>query len=129
MAANDPAALSPEAPAAGSPRLLDRVRDALRVRHYSRKTEKTYTGWIRRFILFHGKRHPREMGAAEVTRYLSTLATAGQVAASTQNQALRALLFLYRDVLGVDLPWLDEVVRARRPTRLPVVLTRDEVRA
>src|SRR5262245_25514226 len=129
MAANDPAALSPQAPASGSSRLLDRVRDALRVRHYSRKTEKTYIGWIRRFILFHGKRHPREMGAAEVTRYLSTLATTGHVAASTQNQALSALLFLYRDVLGVDLPWLDEIVRARRPTRLPVVLTRDEVRA
>jgi Phage integrase, N-terminal SAM-like domain/Phage integrase family len=102
---------------------------ALRTRHYSRKTEKAYVGWIRRFILFHGKRHPREMGAAEITRYLSSLATAGRVAASTQNQALSAILFLYRDVLGTDLPWLDEIVRARRPTRLPVVLTRDEVRA
>ena len=96
---------------------------------YSRKTEKTYVGWIRRFILFHGKRHPRELGAAEVTRYLSALATTGRVAASTQNQALSALLFLYREVLGVDLPWLHDIVRARRPTRLPVVLTRDEVRA
>jgi hypothetical protein len=85
------------------------------MRHYSRKTEKTYVGWIRRFILFHGKRHPRELGAAEVTRYLSTLATTSHVAASTQNQALSALLFLYRDVLGVDLPWLDEIVRAKRP--------------
>ena len=85
--------------------------------------------WIRRFILFHGKRHPREMGAAEVTRHRSSLATTGQVAASTQNQALSALLFLYRDVLGVELPWLDEIVRAWRPVRLPVVLTRDEVRA
>jgi integrase len=102
---------------------------ALRTRHYSRKTEKAYVGWIRRFILFHGKRHPRDMGAAEITRYLSSLATAGRVAASTQNQALSAILFLYRDVLGTDLPWLDEIVRARRPTRLPVVLTRDEVRA
>src|SRR4030095_11054740 len=129
MAANNPAAPSPEAPSSDSPRLLDRVRAAVRMRHYSRKTEKTYVGWIRRFILFHGKRHPREMGAAEVTRYLSTLATTGQVAASTQNQALSALLFLYRDVLGVDLPWRDEIVRARRAVRLPVVLTRDEVRA
>ena len=129
MMANDPAALSPAAPAAGGSRLLDHVRMALRTRHYSRKTEKAYVGWIRRFILFHGKRHPREMGAAEITRYLSSLATAGRVAASTQNQALSAILFLYRDVLGTDLPWLDEIVRARRPTRLPVVLTRDEVRA
>ena len=129
MAANNPAAPSPEAPSSDSPRLLDRVRAAVRMRHYSRKTETTDVGWIRRFILFHGKRHPRGMGAAEVTRYLSTLATTGQVAASTQNQALSALLFLYRDVLGVDLPWLDEIVRARRPVRLPVVLTRDEVRA
>src|SRR5215510_6971017 len=131
MAANDQTALSsarPEVPTSGSPRLLDRVRAALRMRHYSRKTEKTYAGWIRRFILFHGKRHPRELGAAEVTHYLSPLATTGQVAASTQNQALSALLFLYRDVLGVDLPWLDEIVRAKRPMRLPVVLTRDEVR-
>jgi hypothetical protein len=114
MTANDPDARSPvapEAPSSGSPRLLDRVRAAVRMRHYSRKTEKTYVGWIRRFILFHGKRHSRDMGAAEVTRYLRTL-----VAASTQNQALSALLFPYRDVLGVELPWLDEIVRARRPS-------------
>jgi integrase len=112
-----------------APRLLDRVRATIRARHYSRKTEKAYVAWARRFILFHGKRHPREMGAAEITRYLSSLATAGQVAASTQNQALSALLFLYRDVLGMDMPWLDDVVRAKRPSRLPVVLTRDKVRA
>jgi integron integrase len=111
------------------PRLLDRVREALRARHYSRKTEKAYVAWIRRFILFHGKRHPRDMGAADVTRYLSSLATAGRVAASTQNQALSALLFLYREVLHVEMPWLDDIVRARRPVRLPEVLTRDEVRA
>jgi site-specific recombinase XerD len=132
MAANDPVALppaGPDVPYSDSPRLLDRVRMALRTRHYSHKTVKAYVGWIRRFILFHGKRHPREMGGVEVTRYISSLATTGQVAASTQNQALSALLFLYRDVLAVDLPWLDEVVRARRPVRLPVVLTRDEVRA
>jgi integron integrase len=115
--------------AVGPPRLLDLVRTALQTRHYSRKTEKTYVGWIRRFILFHDKRHPRDMGATEVTQYLSSLATTGHVAASMPNQALSALLFLYREVLAVDLPWLDDVVRVRRPTRLPVVLTRDEVRA
>lgn len=81
------------------PRLLDRVRAALRIRHYSRRTEDTYVGWIRRYILFHGKRHPAEMGAPEVTRFLSALAVDGNVAASTQNQALSALLFLYREVL------------------------------
>jgi integrase len=110
------------------PRLLDRVRDAIRVRHYSRRTEKTYVAWIKRYIFFHGKRHPVEMGAPEVTRFLTWLATDGKVAASTQNQALNALLFLYRVVLEQELPWLDEVVRARRPEHLPVVLTRDEVR-
>jgi integron integrase len=116
-------------PAPRPPRLLDRVRDAVRARHYSRRTEKAYVAWIRRYILFHGKRHPSEMGAPELTRYLSVLAVEGNVAASTQNQALSALLFLYREVLKQEVPWLDEVVRARRPARLPVVLTRDEVRA
>ena len=112
------------------PRLLDRVHAALRARHYSRRTEEAYVAWIKRFIFFfHTKRHPAEMGAPEVTRFLSSLAVDGRVAASTQNQALSALLFLYRDVLDVDLPWLDGVVRAKRPHRLPVVLTRDEVRA
>jgi integrase len=110
-------------------KLLDRVREANRLRHGSRSTEKSYVGWIRRYILFHGKRHPAEMGAPEVTRFLSSLAVDGRVAASTQNQALSALLFLYRHVLHQDLPWLDDVVRARRPKRLPIVLTRDEVRA
>lgn len=95
------------------PRLLDRVREAIRARHYSRRTEKTYVAWIRRYILFHGKRHPAEMGAAEVTRFLTSLAVDGNVAASTQNQALSALLFLYREVLEHDLPWLDNVVRAK----------------
>jgi integron integrase len=114
---------------APKPRLLDRVRAAIRARHYSRRTEKAYVAWIRRFIFFHDKRHPAEMGAPEVTRFLSSLATEGHVAASTQNQALGALLFLYREVLEVDLPWMDEIVRAKRPQRLPVVLTRDEVRA
>ncbi|MBI2526902.1 MAG: phage integrase N-terminal SAM-like domain-containing protein [Candidatus Rokubacteria bacterium] len=116
----------PEAP---KPRLPDRVRAAIRGRHYSLRTEKAYVHWIRRFIVFHGKRHPAEMGAAEVTKFLTSLAVDGHVAASTQNQALSALLFLYKDVLEVDLPWLDGVVRAKRPVRLPVVLTRDEVRA
>jgi site-specific recombinase XerD len=111
------------------PRFLDRVREANRLRHGSRSTEKSYVGWIRRYILFHGKRHPAEMGAPEVTRFLSSLAVQGKVAASTQNQALSALLFLYRHVLHQDLPWLDDVVRARRPKYLPIVLTRDEVRA
>ncbi len=111
------------------PKLLDRGREAIRLRHGSRSTEKSYVGWIRRYILFHGKRHPAEMGAAEVTQFLSSLAIEGGVAASTQNQALGALLFLYRHVLHQDLPWLDDVVRAKRPRHLPVVLSRDEVRA
>ncbi len=110
------------------PRLLDRVRAALRTRHYSGRTEEAYVAWIRRYIFFHGKRHPAEMGALEVTTFLSALAVEGRVAASTQNQALSALLFLYRDVLDVTLPWLDDVVRAKRPQRLPVVLSREEVR-
>src|SRR2546422_1475029 len=111
------------------PRLLDRVRAVVRARHYSRRTEEAHVGWIRRFIFFHGKRHPAEMGGAEITAFLTALAVNGRVAASTQNQALSALLFLYRDVLEVDLPWLDGVVRAKRPERLPVVLAREEVRA
>lgn len=110
------------------PRLLDQVREAIRLRHYSIRTEQAYTDWIKRFILFHGKRHPREMGAAEVERFLTHLAVEGRVAASTQNQALSALLFLYREVLKVDLPWLGEMTRAKRPGRLPVVLTVEEVR-
>ena len=117
------------APGPPKPRLLDRVRAALRIRHYSRRTEKAYVAWILRYILFHGKRHPAEMGAPELTRFLTSLAVDRKVAASTQNQALSALLFLYREVLELDLPWLDEVVRAKRPLRLPVVLTREEVRA
>jgi integrase len=108
---------------------LDRVRDAIRTRHYSRRTEKVYVHWIKRFIFFHGKRHPAEMGAAEVSAFLTSLAVRDKVAASTQNQALSALLFLYREVLGVELPWLDDVVRAKRPQCLPVVLTREEIRA
>ena len=111
------------------PRLLDAVRQEIRLRHYSRQTERAYVGWIRRYILFHGKRHPAEMGAEEVTRFLSSLAVEGKVSASTQNQALAALLFLYSQVLRIDLPWLADLVRADRPQRLPVVLSREEVRA
>ena len=114
---------------APKPRLLDRVREAIGARHYSRRTEKAYIHWIKRYIFFHGKRHPVEMGAPEVTAFLTSLAVHDNVAASTQNQALSALLFLYREVLGVELPWLDDVIRAKRPQHLPVVLTRDEVRA
>ena len=115
--------------AAPKPRLLDRVRQAIGAHHYSRRTEKAYVHWIKRYIFFHGKRHPAELGAAEVTAFLTSLAVDSKVAASTQNQALSALLFLYREVLGVELPWLDDVVRAKRPLHLPVVLTRDEIRA
>ena len=93
------------------------------------RTEDTYVQWIRRFIFFHGKKHPREMGGPQVEAFLSHLATDARVAASTQNQALSALLFLYREVLQVDLPWLDGVVRAKRPKHIPVVLTENEVRA
>ncbi len=111
------------------PRLLDRVHEAIRTRHYSRRTEKAYVGWIKRFIFFHNKRHPAEMGAPEVTQFLSSLAVYSHVSASTQNQALSALLFLYKEVLAQPLPWLDDLVHAHRPQRLPVVLTRDEVHA
>jgi integron integrase len=117
--------VSPESP---KPKLLDRVRLAVRARHYSRRTEKAYVHWIKRYILFHDKRHPAQMGAAEVTAFLTALAVRERVAASTQNQALNALLFLYREILGVELPWLDDVIRAKRPQHLPTVLTRDEVR-
>ncbi|MDO8891543.1 MAG: integron integrase [Sulfurimicrobium sp.] len=115
-------------PPAASPKLLDLVRDKIRVKHYSIRTETQYVQWIKRFIFFHGKRHPRELGAAQVEAFLTHLAVVGNVAASTQNQALSALLFLYREVLEVELPWLDNVTRAKQPQRLPVVLTRNEVR-
>ena len=111
------------------PRLLDRVREHIRLKHYSYRTEQQYVGWIRRFILFHGKRHPSAMGAPEVEAFLSDLAVRGRVAAATQAQALAALLFLYKQVLGVELPWLDNIVRATQPKRLPVVLTTEEARA
>ena len=111
---------------ASPPRLMDEVRGRLRVKHYSLRTERAYLGWIRRFILANGKRHPRMMGGEEVERFLSTLAVQGQVSASTQNQALSALLFLYKEVLGINLPWMEGVVRAKRPQRVPTVLSRDE---
>ncbi|MGH8194648.1 MAG: integron integrase [Woeseiaceae bacterium] len=107
--------------------LMDEVSKAFRLYHYSYRTEETYSQWIRRFILYHGKRHPREMGAAEIQAFLSDLATRGRVSASTQNQALSALLFLYQKVLQLELPWLDDIVRAKRPVRVPIVLTRGEV--
>ncbi len=108
-------------------RLLERVRVATRSRHYSPRTEQAYLGWARRFVDFHDKRDPAEMGEAEISKFLSWLATQGRVSASTQNQALSALLFLYEEVLQRDLEWLKDVVRAKRPLRLPVVLSRDEV--
>ena len=125
---NAPPAL-PSAPGKSppEPRLLDQVRAQIRLRHYSIRTESQYVQWVKRFVLFHGKRHPRAMGAPEVEAFLSHLAVEGHVASATQNQALSALLFLYRQVLGIELPWLDEMVRAKRPQRLPVVLTRGEV--
>ena len=113
----------------GSPKLLDRLRAEIRVRHYSLRTEQSYVDWVRRFILFHHKRHPSEMGASEIRDFLSHLAVDRQVSASTQNQAKSALLFLYREVLKVELPWLDEVVVAKSAKRLPVVLTQVEARA
>jgi len=113
----------------GSPRLLDQVRGKIRLKHYSLRTEQAYSDWIRRFIRFHGTRHPREMGSAEVEAFLTHLAVEGKVAASTQNQAKSALLFLYKEVLESELPWLDNVEQAKAPKRLPVVLTRAEVQA
>jgi integron integrase len=108
------------------PSLLEQVRRCLRLKHYSIRTERAYVDWIKRFILFHRKRHPAGMGTDEIRRFLSHLATDRSVAASTQNQALSAILFLYREVLGVELPYVEGIERARRPARVPVVLTREE---
>ncbi len=110
-------------------KLLDQVRSTLRTRRYSRRTEETYVYWMKRFILFHGKKHPSAMGADEVNAFLSHLATDDDVSSTTQNQALAAILFLYRVVLEDPLPWLDEIVRARRSFHVPVVLTAQEVHA
>lgn len=121
---NTPAARLADAPPL---RLLDQVRARARYRHFSVRTEEAYVGWIKRFVLFCDKRHPRDVGAREVEEFLTHLAVTRKVAASTQNQALSALLFLYRDVLGAELPWLDGIVRANAPKRMPVVLTCKEV--
>ena len=124
-----PPALTASAPSSSAkPKLLDQVRQAIRTRHYSYMTEKAYVGWIKRFIFFHNKRHPAEMGEAEIGRFLSSLATESHVSASTQNQALNALLFLYQEILHLKIGFIDGVIRAQRPKRLPVVLTKDEVR-
>jgi integron integrase len=112
-----------------SPRLLEQMRNAFRRRHYSYRTEQAYVHWIKRYIWFHGNRHPAELGAREVTAFLTHLAREREVSASTQNQALSALLFLYGRVLEVKLPWMDGIERAKRPVRVPVVLTVDEMRA
>lgn len=112
---------------AAKPKLLDQVRQAIRARHYSYMTEKAYVGWIKRFIFFHDKRHPAEMGEAEIARFLSSLATDSHVSASTQNQAFNALLFLYQEILQRKVGLIEGVVRAKRPKRLPIVLTKDEV--
>lgn len=109
------------------PGVLEVARQSIRTKHYSIRTEEVYLGWMRRFIRFHNMRHPRDMGADEVQRFLSHLAIDGDVAASTQNQALSAILYLYKEVLGIDLPWLSEVTRAKKPKKLPVVLTREEI--
>jgi integron integrase len=115
--------------AAPPPRLLDQVRHAVRVRHYSRRTEDAYVGWARRFILFHGKRHPMLMGEEEVSRFLTWLAVERKVSAVTQTQALSAIIFMFRDVLARDIGWVQNIARAKPARRLPVVLTRDETRA
>ena len=119
----------PRGTALPKPKLLDQVRQAIRTRHYSYKTEKAYVGWIKRFIFFHNKRHPAEMGESEIGRFLSSLATDRHVSASTQNQALNAILFLYHGVLGKDIGYVNGVVRAKKSHRLPVVLTREEIKA
>jgi integron integrase len=111
------------------PRLLDELRERIRLRHYSLRTERAYSQWVKRFIRFHGMKHPRELGAPHITAFLSSLANRSNVAGSTQNQALAAVLFLYREVLQVELPLMDEIVRARRPKRLPTVLSSAEARS
>lgn len=112
-----------------APKLLDQVRGKIRLKHYSIRTEQAYVDWIKRFILHFDKQHPRDLGAAEVETFLTHLAVVGKVSASTQNQAKSAILFLYREVLEAELPWLDNVEQAKAPKRLPVVLNRDEVQA
>ena len=115
-------------PTTPKPKLLEQVSQAIRTRHYSDRTEKAYVHWIKRYIFFHNKRHPQEMAEAEIAGFLSSLATVRRVSASTQNQAFNALLFLYNEVLSKKIGLIDGVVRAKRPQRLPVVLTKDEVK-
>lgn len=115
-------------PSANKPKLLDQVRDVIRRRHYSIRTEQAYVDWIKCFILYHDKRHPRDMAEEEVTKFLTHLARDRNVAVSTQNQALSALLFLYRDVLKQEIGWLENVERARRPAKMPVVLSQTELK-
>lgn len=118
---------SSEGASGSGPRLLDQVRDCLRLKHYSPRTETAYLQWVKRFIIFHNKQHPLEMGKHEVEAFLTSLAVDRNVSAATQSQALSALLFLYKEVLAQPLPWLDEVTRVSRPPRLPTVLTQAEV--
>jgi integron integrase len=129
-ASSSPALLPPASLAVvRKPKLLDQVRNAIRTRHYSLRTEDTYVHWIKRFIFFHGTRHPTELGEKEIGQFLSALAVERHVSASTQNQALNALLFLYRQVLDLNPGWIDNIVRAKQPQRLPVVLRKHEVKA
>jgi len=128
ISASQPALTASASSSSAKPKLLDQVRQAIRRRHYSDRTEKAYTHWIKRYIFFHNKRHPLEMAESEIARFLSSLATEGRVSASTQNQALNALLFLYHEVLSKEIGLINGVVRAKRPQRLPVVLTKDEVK-
>ena len=110
-----------------APMLLEVVRERIQAKHYSRRTEEAYTNWIKKFVFFHHKQHPRDMGAPEVEAFLTDLAVNGKVSASTQTQALSALLFLYREVLGIDLPWMDGLVRAKLSQRVPMVLSVNEI--
>jgi integron integrase len=119
--------VTPVDPPRKSKKLLEQTRDVLRLKHYSLRTERSYCDWIERFIRFHNLRHPKEMGAGEISEFLTHLARVGNVAAATQNQALSAILFLYQQVLKQEVSWIEDVERAKRPKRIPVVLTRDEV--
>ena len=111
------------------PKLLDQVRDKIRFKHYSIRTEKTYIDWIKRYIYFNNKQHPNKLGAEEIEKYLSFLAVERNVSSSTQNVALNAILFLYREVLDQELPWIENIERDKKPVRLPVVLNREEVKS
>jgi integron integrase len=126
---SNPAPLPANPASPRAPRLLEKVRECIRARQYSLRTEESYVDWIRRYIRYHGRRHPRDLGAAQVGAFLSSLANDRKVSAATQNQALCAILFLYKRVLAIDLPWLDGVSRAKKPKRLPTVLTRAEAHA